>query len=296
MSKQTTYNFTDIFHQSVFKTTIKLSPTFINKNIKNNILDKMEFTLYGKYTKYGMIRKNSIEIIKISAGIIEDFSLQGNVLFDVLFKCFICNPIKGNIILGTVINSNDFAVLCSSYDDINDDNNTNIEPENSIINTLLLKNNNSFKSDIDLDTLKIKDKIYIEILTKKTELNDKIIHCVGKAVKIDKIFKGEEKEEIDDFDDIINEPNDIDIPDDNDDMYFYDDDDLLVEFKENYDLSDKDDDDNSDNEEKDNKKNNEDDDETEVEPDDLVSNYDGSDDEKELNNSINEGSESESED
>ena len=100
---------TDIFLKNIINKNVKLSPNNLNKNFKQKLLDNLKSNLEGKYSKYGLVKEDSIEIIKYSLGTLENNSLQGNVIFKVQFSAMICNPVIGNIIKCKVFNLNNFG-------------------------------------------------------------------------------------------------------------------------------------------------------------------------------------------
>ena len=77
---------TDIFLKNIINRKVKLSPDKLHKNFKQELLNKLKNNLENKYSKYGLIKENSIEIIKYSIGTLEHNSLQGNVIYNVQFN------------------------------------------------------------------------------------------------------------------------------------------------------------------------------------------------------------------
>ena len=152
----------DIFLKNIINRKVKLSPNQLHKNFKKELLKKLKNVLENKYTKYGLIKENSIEIINYSIGTLEHNSLQGNVIYNVQFSVLVCNPVIGNIIKCKVFNSNNFGILCK---DIN----------HSIIEIIVPKKTIAIQSDIPLNNININDIVYIEIVGKKPLLNDKKI-------------------------------------------------------------------------------------------------------------------------
>lgn len=147
---------------------IKLEPTFIHKHYKDEVLRRLKIKVEGICSKHGYIKPNSIEIHKICAGRIELISLNGNTEFDVWFYADVCNPMIGSVIKCQVTNINKFGILA--------------EAEN-VIETIIAKNSVNIQSDVDLDKIRIGDEVFVEIVGKKYELNEKKISLIGKVVK-----------------------------------------------------------------------------------------------------------------
>ena len=65
----------------------------LGNNIEYNIKLSLSEDLEGKCSSEGYIKKNTINIISYSAGIVE----SSNVIFDVVFDCLIYKPKKGMV-------------------------------------------------------------------------------------------------------------------------------------------------------------------------------------------------------
>jgi DNA-directed RNA polymerase subunit E'/Rpb7 len=209
----------NIYNKNILTTKIKIKANQLNKNYKKYILIKLQKEYEGVFTKFGLIKKDTIEIIKLSLGIIEQNSFEGNILYNVQFKADLCNPTIGSIILCTVKNLNNFGILCTATDG-----------EDSIIEVIVPKKSLAIKSDIDLNNIKIDDKVFIEIMGKKQELNDTKIKCIGKITKTkskninsDNLISNNEEDIIietnkfEDEDEDVDEDVDVDVDIDDDD-------------------------------------------------------------------------------
>jgi DNA-directed RNA polymerase subunit E'/Rpb7 len=163
---------TNIYNKNILTTKVKIKANQLNKNYKKYILSKLKKEYEGVYTKFGLIKRDSIELVKVSLGNLEQNSFEGNIIYHVQFKADLCNPTIGSIILCKVINLNNFGILCSAKDN-----------EESIIEVIVPKKSLAIKSDIDLNFVKQNDDVYIEIMGKKQELNDTKIKCIGKITK-----------------------------------------------------------------------------------------------------------------
>ena len=186
----------------------------INSHIKNIITDKFG----NKCQKYGLLLKDSIKIINRSIGQFNDGHLNSSISMNIVFEAKICNPSEGTIIQCTAISSNKMGILASIGDSIN---------ESPLIILLARQHhidNKYFKA--------IKDgkNIYVCVIGKKYDLNDRQISIVAKLSNVNEFNKqnniqnefleseeelesdNESQEESDDdkiFDDglVIDEPN-----------------------------------------------------------------------------------------
>jgi len=66
----------------------------VGSNIRQNIQEKIEESLYNKCSKEGYIKNKSIKILSYSSGLVE----ANNVSFEVMFECEICHPVEGQTI------------------------------------------------------------------------------------------------------------------------------------------------------------------------------------------------------
>ena len=83
-----------IWMKNVLTRKILLPFYSVGSNIRENIQEKLEESLYNKCSKEGYIKNKSIKILSYSSGLVE----SNNVLFDVMFECDVCHPVEGQII------------------------------------------------------------------------------------------------------------------------------------------------------------------------------------------------------
>jgi len=203
----------DIFTKQIMTETVKLSPRDLHKNYMNTIrsilIDKFE----NKCSHYGYIKKDSIELLRVSMGIVEVATFAGYSTFDVRFRADVCNPLINSIVSAKVKTSNQFALMCMcGYTD----------PVMGVINVLQIlipKQTVMIRSDVNLGHIKIGDTVNIEILGKKYQLNDSKLNIVGKIVKVtDKTLKTEKMNAVDeDENDVESDDDDIELEIEEDD-------------------------------------------------------------------------------
>lgn len=147
---------------------VKLEPAFISRSYKDEVLKRLKTKVEGICTKHGYIKPDSIEIYKICTGRVELIGLNGNTVFDVYFFADVCNPLLGSVIKCQVSNINKFGILAEA---------------GNIIEAIIAKNSVSIQSDVDLERVRIGDEVFIEVLGKKYELNDKKISLIARIVR-----------------------------------------------------------------------------------------------------------------
>jgi len=166
----------DIFNRTLCKEIIKLEPKYVNNYFKNEIKHRLKKKVEGICTKHGYVKHDSIEIYKITPGLLELSTLSGHIIYTVYFYADICNPVIGSIINATISNINRFGILAEAGYNI--DNKTIY-----ILEIIIAKNSVNIQSDIDLETLKIGNEIKIELIGKKFELGEKKMLGIGRVVK-----------------------------------------------------------------------------------------------------------------
>ena len=188
----------DSFVPSLLNEKVKLSAKYLNKNYKQYLLKLIQERNEGKCTKHGYIKRGSIEIKRVSVGALEIQSLRGFINYDIQFSAMVCNPTKGSILKCTVLNSNNFGILCVCG--LNEG--PNFVP---IIDIIIPKNSLNIRSDsdINMDSLSKNEVINVEIVGKKFEINDSKISAVGRIVEL----KGDDVPKFDVEDNEI-DPND----------------------------------------------------------------------------------------
>ncbi len=160
----------EIFYRTLLNDKIKIEPKYLSSDYRTSILyNKLKSSVEGVCSRHGYIKENSVEIYKVSPGVVDLIGLNGYIVFDVYYYADVCNPLVGNIIKAKVINVNKFGILAE------------IEP---ILEIVIAKNSVNILSDsnIDLEIIAPGDYINVEIIGKKFELNDKKISIIGRVV------------------------------------------------------------------------------------------------------------------
>lgn len=174
------HNKDPVFARMLITDRIKVIPSLIGGDlgevIKNIVIKKYE----GHCSQYGYILAGSIQIYKYSMGQLISASLNGDVVFTVMFNANVCNPFNGTLVKVTVVNMNKFGIL-GEYT-INDGHGKKTTVIEVVIARNAPSNSSAIASDVDLSSVKIGDVLTVEIVNKKFELKDKKISAIGRAV------------------------------------------------------------------------------------------------------------------
>jgi len=166
----------DIFFETTLEDIIKLSPSQITTKKDEFILQVLKSNYEGTCSKFGYIKKNSIQLVSVSMGAVELATFHGYILFPVLFKASICNPSVGSVIQCSVHRMNSFGMLCTATTI-----NSETGKEEQIMNIAVPKHLSS-KDDAFVDSIQIGDSVLIEIIGKKYELKNTNISAIGKVI------------------------------------------------------------------------------------------------------------------
>jgi DNA-directed RNA polymerase subunit E'/Rpb7 len=156
----------DIFTKNCLNRNINLPFESIGENIKENLLKKLQEDLEGKCAKEGFIKKNSINILLYTSGIIK----SNYIIFNVVFECYICRPVENMLIKCKVIN-NTKAGIRAEY---------NKSEESPIV--IFVARDHNYKNQ-DFQNINISDIIQIKVIGIRYELNDTNISVLGEFKK-----------------------------------------------------------------------------------------------------------------
>lgn len=203
----------DVFNKTLCKENIKIKSEYITKNYKTNIEQILKLKIGGICSKHGYIKNDSIEIYKIALGECERALSSGNVEFPVYFYADVCNPAIGSFVTAVIANINRFGILAESGYILNNKYIT-------VLEIIIPKNSININSDVDIELLKIGDKLTVEIVGKKFELNETRMGSIGRVIKdINNNLKKktiEEKEKDEEEDEEKEEAYDVDDSDEDD--------------------------------------------------------------------------------
>lgn len=166
----------DLFLPVRFRTQVQLSPYGITGSIDEHLHDKISGMLEGICSRFGYIRPGSIEIIKRSVGMLMKAHFNGHIKYDVICKADICNPVRGMVFKTVVKKKNDLGLLAEGSIVIDG----NSVP---ILDVVIPKRSAGITSEIDLEEVNNGDEIFVEVLGKRYQLNDRKIEIIARAVK-----------------------------------------------------------------------------------------------------------------
>jgi hypothetical protein len=165
----------NLFVPARFKTSIQLAPSELAElgvSFEKTLLDKLKATHENICTRFGYVRHGSLKIIKRSAGNFIKQHFNGYIKFELLCRAEVCNPVKNNVYEAVVRNKNALGVHAEALVD-----------GISVLDIIIPKRAAGIQSEIALDELQNDDVVYVKVLCKKYQLNDRFISIIGSAVK-----------------------------------------------------------------------------------------------------------------
>jgi DNA-directed RNA polymerase subunit E'/Rpb7 len=151
----------NIYFNNIVKKKVMVSPKFMG-TINNYLENYLKKNYEGRCIAEGYVKPETIKIVRRSVGAITGSRFTGDITYLVEYSAEICNPSVGNVIECTVKNINKLGLLCN----------------NGPITVIIGK---KFHDNMDeINKIKEGDKIKVEVIAKKIQLNKTEIQVVGK--------------------------------------------------------------------------------------------------------------------
>lgn len=179
-----------------FKTSVHLTPMELTVDFEDTLLQKLRKNLEGICSRHGYIKPSTLEIVRRSGGQFVKQHFNGHIRFDVVCRAEVCNPPQNTIVEAIVKNKNELGVHAESSLKMGDQ-------ELSVLDIIIPKKAAGIQSEIDLSELNPGDRIYVEVLGKRFQLNDRKISIIGRGTRNKKQVEvqemnGDDQEEADD--------------------------------------------------------------------------------------------------
>lgn len=169
-----------IFHRAVLREKVKILPREIGSNVRDIILAKLQSKLEGACSRHGFVRPGSVRIQDLSDGRIEGASLNGDVVYQVSASAEVCNPAQGHIVPARIVNSNKFGLLAHSGIEVNG-------RYLNILEIVITRHNfygGSAQQEVPVDTVRVGDDVFVEVIGKTFELGDNKISIAGRLLRV----------------------------------------------------------------------------------------------------------------
>lgn len=185
-----------IFKKYKINTLVNISILNLKGSIDETVLQKVKEKYEGKCMKEGLVRKDSIKILKRSAG--KSMKEHFNSSYYYYAQCIaeICNPDYNSIVKCTIVNSNN-----AGYIGLIEDHGS------TIINVVIPRLTAGIQHEKNIDDIKEKDQILVRVIGKKINLFDTNMIIIGCVIKDEN--DDEKVLDNDDINSVANEINDI---------------------------------------------------------------------------------------
>jgi DNA-directed RNA polymerase subunit E'/Rpb7 len=100
-----------IYSKTVLTHHVSLSSDEIEDGVDETIYKSLKEHIEGKCSKDGYVKNNSVSIIKRSTGLLRNNQFTGDIHFQVLYSCLICNPYTGQDIQCITKQKNKMGIL-----------------------------------------------------------------------------------------------------------------------------------------------------------------------------------------
>ncbi len=155
-----------VYSRGLLTRSISLPITFIGKNITEVMEEYIRDTFEGKCTVEGYVKPRSVKLINHSCGDIKG----ADVVFEVVFECDICFPVKGMLLRCTAMELTKAGIRCESADEI---------PSPIIV--YLAKDhhhdNNQFSN------IQEGEKVVVRVIGQRFQLNDPQVSIIAELVR-----------------------------------------------------------------------------------------------------------------
>ena len=155
-----------LFFTNECKTRKSISPHEMNNNINENLRKKIKAEVEGKCIREGYVKPGSVEIVKKSMGNMMMNHFNGNILFNVTYKCEVCDPKEGMIIECKVFNINKMGIVAYGA--------------NNALNILAAKQHHM--EDENFSSIQENDIIHVKVIGVRKEYQDSQISIIGKIM------------------------------------------------------------------------------------------------------------------
>ena len=165
--KKAGYNQQVLYSQILITKNISISINNIGNSIKATLEKAIAFQIEGKCIVEGYIKPKTVEIITFSSGLVSG----SNVMFVVVFQCYVCSPVEGMLIQCIAKHINKAGIRAE----------INETPSPVVI---FIARDHNYASPLFAE-VKENDEIKVKVIGQRFELNDKYISIIAEIVELD---------------------------------------------------------------------------------------------------------------
>lgn len=166
----------DIFIQTILSKNVTLPFIMIDQNIKQTLKKFLQENFEGKCNIEGYVKKDSVNIISYSCGVLK----SNNIEFNVLFECNICHPVEGMIINCVVKDITKAGIRAELPND-----------DKTLV--IFVARDHHYHSQL-FSSIKVDESIKVKVLGQRYELNDKFISVIAELNDVKELVPSSKKE------------------------------------------------------------------------------------------------------
>lgn len=164
-----------LFSTVQFKTSVQLTAREVEGDLEETIKHRLRQDLEGRCSRYGFVKPDSVEIVRRSAGQLVKQHFNGHVQFDMVCRADVCNPHKGLVVNTRVVMRNEMGVLAEAAIDVGG-------KKVPVLDVIVPLRAAGIASTVNIAEAAVGDTLFVEVLSKRYQLNDKKISIIGRAV------------------------------------------------------------------------------------------------------------------
>jgi DNA-directed RNA polymerase subunit E'/Rpb7 len=149
---------------------VGLKITEIGAKIKQNLENKIKFSIEGKCITEGFVRPKTVSVVSYSCGLVKDDHIE----FHVIYQCLVCNPIKDLEVACKVKNITKAGIHAEVRDN-----------EDNVPITVFIARDHNYTNNM-FDEVEKDAIIRVKVIGVRFELNDPSITAIAHLLK-DKI-------------------------------------------------------------------------------------------------------------
>lgn len=171
-----------MYSMSTLSDTVRLEASQLNSMYRECLLRSLRERYEGCCSRFGYIKNDSIEIVKVSAGTVRQSSLNGDVVFVVQFRANVFNPSVGSRVQARVHGENRFGILAAVHD-ADEEGQGHDDIDNCVIMNIIVTKQSTIESNAAaLSVITYGSRVEVELVGKRYSLKDPCMSAVGRIV------------------------------------------------------------------------------------------------------------------
>jgi len=164
-SKKREVKLATIYSRSLITRSITIPITNIGKNIHDTIEKNVAAKFEAKCIVEGFVKPGSTKIVTYSSGVVK----STNIVFEVVFECYICSPVEGMLINCIAKNITKAGIRAESAE------------ENPSPVVVFITRDHNYKIP-EFSAIKENDRFNARVIGQRFELNDKYVSIIADLV------------------------------------------------------------------------------------------------------------------